>query len=153
MTDIQFELCGKQFTAAEITAPNSSSIWRYPEVDTNEAKEIEALSSELPESISIDGHSYQFGPVPKKDNSPKDYKPFNKAREVRCEASLADKKVTLHCRITSRKNGKWFFWLHIDPTQSASPNRNSIRLDGPSQPESFKAPDELSSILEIFDGT
>ena len=66
MGDINFELCGQQFVAVEKTNSEDDSLWRYPEVDDNEHKEIDPLAPELPESILIDGQSYSFSSVPKK---------------------------------------------------------------------------------------
>ena len=41
-------------------------MWRYPEINDEYHREIEALASELPESILIDGKDHQFGKVKEK---------------------------------------------------------------------------------------
>ena len=123
MGDIEFELCGKQFVAAKKTTSNGKPTWRYPEVDENELKEIDALANELPDSISIDGKHYQFGPGPQKGNDPTATSSLSRKREVRTSAVIEDKEVEIHTRATKRRNGKWFFWLRIDPKRRRAPQQ------------------------------
>ena len=148
MGDIGFELCDKSFVAVEQTGPKGSPMWRYPEIDDEEHRETEPLASELPESILIAGSEHQFAVVTKKDGSPK---PFGKTREVKTESDVDDKPVKIHCRVTKRRNGKWYFWLHINPSRATSTRESRSRPEGHTTAESSNATDQLSSILEIFD--
>ena len=147
MGGVEFKLCGKSFVAVEQTGPKGNPMWRYPQINDEQHREIEALASELPESILIDGKDHQFGTVKKKNGGTK---PFAKAREVRANTEVANAPVSIHCRVTTRRNGKWYFWLHIDPRVTAT-QENKTRPEGHKTTGSSGETDQLDSILEIFD--
>jgi len=152
MGDIEFELCGKQFIAIQKTTSNGKPMWRYPATDENELKEIDPLADELPESISIAGELYQFGPVPKKGNNPTATKSLSKTREVRTSAVIEDMEVEIHTRVTKRKNGKWYFWLHINLKRSSlSQNAGNQSIGNREQAASASADDALEKLLQTVD--
>ena len=140
MGGIEFELCDKSFVAVEQKGPKGNPLWRYPEIDDEEHREIEPLASDLPESILIAGRKYQFGEVRTRNGGPR---PFAKAREVRADAEVAGAPANIHCRVTKRRNGNWYFWLKIDP--SGKQKKEAERLEGGDRSSTS---DDPSSALE-----
>lgn len=124
MGGIEFELCDKSFVAVEQTGPKGNPLWRYPEIDDEEHREIEPLASDLPESILIAGRKHQFGEVRTRNGGTR---PFTKAREVRADTEVAGAPANIHCRVTKRRNGKWYFWLQINPKQPSQNHQRSSR--------------------------
>ena len=147
MGGVEFEVCGKSFVAVEQTGPKGNAMWRYPEIDDEEHREIEPLASELPGSILIAGSKHQFGEVRTRSGGTK---PFSKSRELRADSDVDGIPISIHCRITKRRNGKWYFWLHINPRVTAT-QENKNHPEDHKATESSGETDQLNSILEIFD--
>lgn len=115
---VMFEIERREFEAIKKTGTNGRVFWRFPGGDES-GSEIEAWVSGLPSSLSCAGETFAFGRVPrrvKKSDGSVSYKPFEKAREVRGQIFLDGEEIDLHCRVTVRKNNKyWWIWLHLDP--------------------------------------
>ena len=141
MGGIEFELCDKSFVAVEQTGPKGNPMWRYPEIDDEEHREIEPLKSELPESILIAGNRYQFGKVRTRSGGTK---PFSKSREIKAESDVDGVPVKIHCRVTKRRNGMWYFWLKIDPVRGSRTLNSSQETETPeSTTPRFSATNQL----------
>ena len=140
MGGIEFELGDKSFVAVEQTGPKGNPMWRYPEIDDEEHREIEPLASDLPESILIAGRKHQFGEVRTRNGGTR---PFTKARELRADTEVAGAPANIHCRVTKRRNGKWYFWLKIDP--SGKQKKEAEKLEGRDRSSTS---DDPSSALE-----
>jgi hypothetical protein len=120
--DVPFEIAGRGFEAVKQTGTKGRTYWRFPAEDGSSDNEIDPLADDLPTELIVNGETFTFGPVPKKQAAPGDgpaaFKPFHKTREVRDISSIEDQPVTIHCRVTKRGNGKWWMWLNIDPKKT-----------------------------------
>jgi hypothetical protein len=74
------------------------------------AMEIKPLGSVLPARLTVNGEDHELQPVPKKGDVSA-FKPFNKTRQLRTEASFAGHRINIHCRITAKKNKMWRLWF------------------------------------------
>lgn len=122
--DVPFEIAGHCFEAVKQTGTTGRTYWRFPAKDGSSDNEIDPLSENLPTELIVNGETFTFGPVPKKGkgaasgDGAADFKSFHKTREVRDISAIEDQPVTIHCRVTKRKNGKWWMWLNIDPRKT-----------------------------------
>jgi hypothetical protein len=68
--------------------------------------------------LQVNNETYEFGRVPRRDakhsDKPAAFKSFKKAREVRAEASFGEHQIEIHCRVTARKEGKWYLWFRAN---------------------------------------
>lgn len=146
MGGVEFEVCGKSFVAVEQTGPKGSPVWRYPEIDDEEHREIEPLASDLPESILIAGSRHQFGEVRTRSGGTKS---FSKSREIKTESDLDGVPVKIHCRVTKRRNGNWYFWLKIDPERKQK--KEAERLEGSDRSSTGHDPSSaLEKLKSVF---
>ena len=119
MDNIEFQIADVAFEAVKSAIGKGRVHWRFPADSASSGYETEPLSETLPDSLQCLGQQLNFGPVTKKnrgsEQSEKKQKDVTKAREVNELITIEETIFQLRCRVTRRRNKKWWIWLHIDP--------------------------------------
>lgn len=121
---IEFKILGQRFEAPPRDIPDEPRSWKYPDNrESTAGAEIEPLAATLPEVLTVNEEEIKFGPVPQRKTGGSDQvtgtRPFKKTREVRVETTFDGYKIEVHCRVTVRRNGKWYLWLRAGPVHSS----------------------------------
>mgnify|MGYP001211499858 CR=1 FL=1 len=125
----EFEICGQKLEATRKEASGKRPSWRYPDPGESSAGvDIEPLAKELPDVITINEEEFAFGPVPKK--GPPGFRPLHKTREVKVETVLDGHDIAVHCRVTVRRNHKWYLWLRAEPVRGSGSRSPSATRPG-----------------------
>ena len=130
MDPLEFEILGRFFAAPATTTATGKLSWRFPSAEQSATGvELPRWSDSLPTELQVNNETYEFGRVPRRDakhsDKPAAFKSFKKAREVRAKASFGEHQIEIHCRITAKKEGKWYLWFHANPIRGAAPRPTS----------------------------
>ena len=122
---IGFEILGRSFVAPASTTPSGKLSWKFPTgEESTSGIELDRWSDSLPPKLRVDDKEYDFGRVPRRgaarSDKPAGFKPYNKAREVRAKASFGEHQIEIHCRVTARKEGKWYLWFRANPIRGSA---------------------------------
>ena len=122
---LEFEILGRFFAAPATTTATGKLSWRFPSAEQSATGvELPRWSDSLPTELQVNNETYEFGRVPRRDakhsDKPAAFKSFKKAREVRAKASFGEHQIEIHCRITAKKEGKWYLWFHANPIRSSA---------------------------------
>ncbi len=135
---LEFEILGRSFAAPATTTATGKLSWRFPSGEQSAAGvELPRWSDSLPTELQVNNETYEFGRVPRREakhsDKPAAFKSFKKAREVRAEASFGEHQIELHCRVTARKEGKWYLWFRANPIRGSAVRPSSGNQDDAEQ--------------------
>jgi len=135
---IGFEILGRSFVAPASTTPSGKLSWKFPTgEESTSGIELDRWSDSLPSKLRVDDKEYDFGRVPRRgaarSDKPAGFKPYNKAREVRAKASFGEHQIEIHCRVTARKEGKWYLWFRANPIRGSAVRPSSGNQDDAEQ--------------------
>ena len=122
---IEFETLGRSFVAPASTTSSGKLSWKFPTGEESASGiELDRWGDSLPAKLRVDDKEYDFGRVPRqgaaRSDRPAAFKPFNKAREVRAKASFGEHQIEIHCRVTARKEDKWYLWFRANPIHGSA---------------------------------
>ena len=123
-------------------------MWAFISEAGNEGDQIEPLDVELPETTLIEETEFSFQIVSVNKEGHRVQKPFNKTRVVETEMKIQNVPVSIYCRITKKRNGKWhliFKGIELSPPSSELSSPRAARK------KQTKLPENKIEFFEVSD--